>query len=321
VTTLAVLCGGVGAARFLRGVVSAGLAPDTTAIVNTADDAVLHGLYVSPDLDTCAYTLSGAIDPERGWGLAGESWAFMGALARFENVGRHNGYAVPTWFNLGDRDLATHAYRTARLAQGATLTQVTAEITEAFDVPVRLLPMTDGHVATKLTISDGESIEREVDFQEYFVGRRHSVPVTAVRFDGVEGAQATDAVISSLRNADRVVIAPSNPIVSIGPLLALPGLADAIDRNRTVAVSPIVAGSALKGPADRLLGELGHEASVVGVARLYAPHARWLVIDDADADLADDVRASGLEPIVTSTVMSTPEIAAALAHTCAGAPA
>jgi LPPG:FO 2-phospho-L-lactate transferase len=313
---IAVLCGGVGAARLLNGMQHAGLADQTVAIVNTADDTTLHGLRVCPDLDTCTYTLADAIDPERGWGLAGESWAFMDALARFGAVGEAAGYAVPTWFNLGDRDLATHAYRTARLDAGASLTTVTDEIRCAFDVPIRLLPMTDDAVATFVTV-DGAEGPAEIGFQEYFVGRRHSVSVSQVRFAGADDARPTPEVLDALASADRIVVAPSNPIVSIGPLLAVPGIASAIARERCVAVSPIVGGAALKGPADRMLVELGGEASVVGVARLYADLAHALVIDTVDAEHADAVRAAGMEPIVTDTVMRTPEIAAALARTVA----
>jgi LPPG:FO 2-phospho-L-lactate transferase len=308
-----VLAGGVGAARFLRGLLAVVPAARVSAVVNTGDDVVLHGLAVSPDLDTVTYTLSGAIDPERGWGLGGETWAFMDALRRFEAVRPPGSAAAPTWFNLGDRDLATHAYRTARLAEGATLGAVTAEIVTAFGLGLTVLPMSDDRVETRVVLAETGD---EVGFQEYFVGRRHSVAVSAVRFAGIEDARPGPGVLAAIDAADVVVIAPSNPIVSIGPLLALPGVADALRarRDACVAVSPIVAGAALKGPADRMLVELGHEASVVGVARLYAPVASALVIDTADAASADAVAAAGCRPVVTDTVMRTPPIAAALAR-------
>ena len=299
---LVALAGGVGAARMLRGVLAVVPAADVTAIVNTGDDVVLHGLHVSPDLDTVTYTLAAAIDPERGWGLAGETWHAMDALDR---------YGGNTWFRLGDRDLATHMYRTQRLGDGASLSQVTAEIATAWELGLRLLPMSDDRVETRVTIAG----EAEVGFQEYFVGRQHGVPVSAVRFAGVESAAPAPGVLDAIVTAERVLICPSNPIVSIGPILAVPGLRAAVETRRddTVAVSPIVAGAALKGPADRMLVELGHEASVVGVARLYAPVAGTLIIDDADAALRGAVEETGMRCIVTQTVMHTPDDAAALA--------
>ncbi len=309
---IAVLAGGVGAARFLRGLVGVVDPDEITAVVNTADDTVLHGLEISPDLDTVTYTLAGAIDPERGWGLVDESWRAMEALARFADVRPTGSAAGTTWFNLGDRDLATHFYRTARRREGASLTDVTAEIATAWGVQVRLVPMTDDVVRTIVDTADGE-----LGFQEYFVGRRHSVAVRSVRFDGAERAKLTEPATAALRDATAIVIAPSNPLVSIGPIRALAGvdqlLADR--RDRVVAISPIVAGAALKGPADRMLVELGHEASVVGVARLYAPICATLVIDHADRDLAPAVEAQGVRCVVTDTIMSNAERSTALART------
>lgn len=272
-------------------------------MVNVADDVTLHGLHVSPDLDTVTYTVAGAIDPERGWGLAGETWATMEALRRFPHA--------RTWFNLGDRDLATHLYRTDRLHGGASLTEVTREVAAAFGLRLRVLPVTDDPIETRVTTPDGE-----IGFQEYFVQRQHDVPVTSVRFAGAEAARPGPDVLDAIAGAERVVIAPSNPIVSIGPLLAVPGVSEAVAARRAnvVAVSPIIAGAALKGPADRLLRELGHESSVVGVARLYAPLVGTLVVDEADADLADRVEAEGLRCVVAPTIMRDPESAAALAE-------
>ncbi len=309
---IAVLAGGVGAARLLRGLQQVVEPSAITAVVNTGDDLRLHGLAISPDIDTCTYTLAGAIDPSRGWGLVDESWRVMDALTRYGGVRPASSGAAATWFGLGDRDLATHLYRTHRLGEGATLSAVTAEIARAWGVGVRLLPMTDDPVATKLTVPG----EGELAFQEYFVARRHGVPIASVRFAGAREARPAAGVLEALANADVVVIAPSNPIVSIGPLLAVPGIRDAVEagRRNVVAVSPIVAGAALKGPADRMLTELGHEASVVGVARLYASLAAALVIDRADDARAADVAATGVVPIVTDTVMSSLERAAALAR-------
>ena len=221
-------------------------------------------------------------------------------------------HAAPTWFNLGDQDLATHFYRTARLAEGASLTEVTGEITHAFGLHVRLLPMSDQRVETRVTVVG----EGEISFQEYFVQRRHDVAVSSVRFVGAEEAALTGAAARALMGADAIVIAPSNPIVSIGPLRALHGVDIALcaRRESVVAISPIVGGAALKGPADRMLAELGHESSVVGVARLYAPIAASLVIDPVDEHLVDQVEAAGMRAVVVPSVMSTPEISAALSR-------
>ena len=278
---------------------------DLTAIVNVGDDLELHGLHISPDLDTITYTVAGAIDPDRGWGLAGETWHAMEALGRFPRA--------RAWFNLGDRDLATHLYRTDRLRAGATLAEVTAEIAEAWELGLRLLPVTNARLQTRVTVAG----EGEIGFQEYFVQRHHDVAVESIRFDGAAASAPAPGVLEALAEARRVVIAPSNPLVSIAPVLAVPGVRDAVVARRLacVAVSPIIGGAALKGPADRLLRELGHDSSAVGVASLYADIAAALVIDDADAALADGVASCGLRPVVTDTVMSSPEVSAALART------
>ncbi len=294
----------MGAARLLAGLVRVHPPADITAVVNVGDDTELHGLHISPDLDTVTYTVAGAIDPERGWGLAGETWHAMEALRRFPKA--------RAWFNLGDRDLGTHLYRTDRLRAGATLSTVTAEITEAWELGLRLLPASDDPVRTKVTVPDGE-----IDFQEYFVHRQHDVAVSAIRFDGAESATPAPGVLDAIANADRLVIAPSNPLVSIAPLLAVPGLRAAVEarREQVVAVSPIIAGAALKGPADRLLRELGHDATVVGVARLYAGLAAVLVVDEVDRDQAAAVEAAGMRCVVAPTIMRGPDEAAALART------
>jgi LPPG:FO 2-phospho-L-lactate transferase len=310
---IATLAGGVGAARLLSGLVQVVDPAELVAIVNVGDDLELHGLEISPDLDTVTYTLAGAIDPDRGWGLSGETWQAMDVL-------RH--YGGEAWFGLGDRDLGTHLYRTARRRAGASLSQVTGEIAAAWGLDLRLLPVTDDELRTIVTVRDSPGrAEVEISFQEYFVGRQHSVPVTAVRFAGAEATRPGPGVLAAIAEAERVVIAPSNPIVSIGPVLAVPGVREAVVDRRAdvVAVSPIVAGAALKGPADRLLQELGHESSVVGVARLYAEVAATLVIDTADAELAELVEAEGVHCVVADTIMSSPEAAAALGRTVLGA--
>jgi LPPG:FO 2-phospho-L-lactate transferase len=307
-----VIAGGVGAARFLRCLFDIIDPKRVTVIVNTADDTVFHGLHVSPDIDTVVYTTSGAIDPERGWGLSGESWTAMGSLARYEPHG------AVTWFNLGDRDLATHLWRTGRLREGASLAEVSAELARAWSLEYRLLPVTNDPIATFVRVADGS----ELAFQEYFVRHRHGVPVTAVRFAGADSARPAPGVLEAIAAADRVVIAPSNPLVSIGPVLAVPGVTEALRSRRDVvtAISPIIAGAALKGPADRMMVELGHEASVVGVARLYRELVSTLVIDEADANLADVVHAEGVDVLVMPTIMSMPGVGGPLARAAIGRP-
>jgi LPPG:FO 2-phospho-L-lactate transferase len=307
-TQVTALAGGVGAARMLSGLVSVLGQQAVTAVVNTGDDVVLHGLHVSPDLDTVTYTLAGASNPATGWGLAGETWSVMDALSAFEEAA---GSSL-TWFRLGDRDLATHLYRTGRLAAGASLSQVTAEVARRFGLASRLLPMSDDRVETRVVV-DGHG---EVGFQEYFVRMRHSVPVKQVRFAGVEAASPAPGVLDAVAGADLVVICPSNPVVSIAPVLAVPGVATAVSRRRqdVVAVSPIIAGRALKGPADRLLAELGHEPSAAGVANMWAPYAGTVVVDDADAGLASRIEALGVRCVVAPSVMSGPAEAAKLAE-------
>jgi LPPG:FO 2-phospho-L-lactate transferase len=300
---ITVLAGGVGAARFLAGLVRVADPSQITAVVNVGDDLELHGLRISPDLDTIVYTLAGAIDVDRGWGLAGESWQAMETLDRYGGI---------TWFRLGDRDLGTHLYRTSRLREGAGLTTVAGEIARAWGLEITLLPATEDVLRTRVTLPDHGGIE--VGFQEYFVERRHDVRVSAIRFDGANEAVPAPGVLAALLDSEGIVIAPSNPLVSIAPVLAVPGIRATVEarRDQVVAISPIVAGAALKGPADRLMRELGHEASVVGVARLYAPMASVLLVDEADADQRSAVEAEGMRCVVTPTVMSGPEEAAAL---------
>jgi LPPG:FO 2-phospho-L-lactate transferase len=307
---LVALAGGVGAARLLAGLVGVVEPESVTAVVNTGDDMVLHGLHVSPDIDTCVYTLAGMDNRETGWGIAGETWTVMAAL---EALGGEH------WFRLGDRDLATHLYRTQRLSEGASLSTVTAELARARGVGVRVVPMSDDPVRTRLTLAEpggGSPAGTEIAFQHYFVRLGHSVAVSAVRFDGADGARPAPGVLDAIADADLVIACPSNPIVSLGPVLAVPGVRDALvaRRTRVVAVSPIVAGAAIKGPADRLLVELGHESSAAGVARLHAEWAGTLVIDEQDRLLAGRVEAAGVRAVVAPTLMSTPERAADLAR-------
>jgi LPPG:FO 2-phospho-L-lactate transferase len=302
-----VLAGGVGAARFLRGLVQATEPSSVTAIVNVGDDTVLHGLHISPDIDTVTYTLAGAINPETGWGLRDETWQAMDMVER---------YGGPSWFRLGDRDLGTHLYRTGRLSEGAPLSTVTAEIASSWGLEVTLVPATDDRLRTMVTV-EGEG---EIGFQDYFVGRQHSVPITGVRFAGIESARPGPGVLDAVAGADVVVVAPSNPVVSIGPLLAVPGVRDQMVARRAdvVAVSPIIGGRAIKGPADRMLGELGVPVSAAGVARWYRDVAATIVIDAEDEALAAEVEEQGVRSVVTDTIMSSPERAAALARVVIG---
>jgi len=310
VVSLCVIAGGVGAARLLRGAQDVVVGPSLTAIVNVADDDVISGLSISPDLDTVVYTCAEAIDPDRGWGLADETWRAMESQRRYtDSAGRSD----VGWFNLGDRDLGTHLYRSARLARGATLSEVTAEIAAAWGLSMRVVPVSDDAIATRLVTDEGE-----IAFQDYFVRLQHGVEVHGVSFAGAMTATAAPGVLDAIAAAEVIIIAPSNPIVSIGPVLAVPGVRDALvaRRDDTVAISGIIGGKALKGPADRLLVELGHESSAVGVARLYAEFAATLVVDDVDAGLADAVEATGMRCVVAPTIMSTRADAAALTSVC-----
>jgi LPPG:FO 2-phospho-L-lactate transferase len=307
---LVALCGGVGAARMLAGLVRVVPPGDITAIVNVGDDMELHGLSICPDLDTVTYTLAGMDNRETGWGVAGESWTVM------DELGRLGG---DDWFRLGDRDLATHLFRTGLLRGGAPLSAVTAELARRRGIAVRLVPVTDDMLRTRVMLAEASTLGppgTDISFQDYFVRLHHGVPVRGVRFEGADVARPAPGVMDALGDADVIVACPSNPVVSIGPVLAVPGVREALvaRRERVVAVSPIVAGAALKGPADRLMAELGTEPSVVGVARLYAPWVGTLVVDVADASHASAIEAEGLQCVVAPTVMHTPERAEALAR-------
>jgi LPPG:FO 2-phospho-L-lactate transferase len=304
---LAALAGGVGAARFLRGLVDVVAPGDVTVIVNTGDDDEFHGLWVCPDLDSVTYTLAGAHNPEMGWGLAGETFVTMDALDR---------YGASTWFRLGDRDLATHLFRSARLRTGVPLHEVTAEITAAWGLATRLLPMTDDRVATRITASGPNGEIREYPMQEWFVRERSEPPVVSVRFEGADDAQPAPGVLEALETADTIILCPSNPVISIGPILAVPGIRDVLvaRRDRVVGVSPIIGGRPVKGPADRLMAPLGIDVSSVGVAREYQEFCSALVIDTLDARDARRIEALGVRPVVTDTLMRDARVTAALAR-------
>jgi LPPG:FO 2-phospho-L-lactate transferase len=304
---LVALAGGVGAARFLRGLVQIVAPDDVTVVVNTGDDDWFHGLLVCPDLDTVTYTLAGAENPETGWGLAGETFATMAALER---------YGVPTWFRLGDRDLATHLYRDERFRAGAPLSTITTEISDKWGVRSRILPMTDERVATRIDVRGSDGEVSELRMQEWFVRERAEPPVAAVRFEGAAGAAPAPGVLEALDHAETIVVCPSNPVISIGPIVAVPGVRDALRRrrDRVVGVSPIIAGAPVKGPADRLMRPLGMEVSCVGVARAYRDFCSALVIDAGDAARAAEVEALGVRAVVADTLMRDARVAAALAR-------
>lgn len=288
---ITVLAGGVGAARFLRGLVDIVDAASLTIVSNTADDDEFFRLHVSPDIDTVVYTLADVVNEEQGWGLAGDTYQM---LERAKALGED------TWFLLGDKDIATHLLRTQLLHGGGSLSEATAALTRAHGLSCRVLPMSDDRVRTIVSTDSGE-----LSFQEYFVRRRQQDEVRALRFDGVERARAAPGVIESIRDAEAVIVAPSNPLVSIGPILAVPGVRAALLKTDApvVAISPLIGGKALKGPADKMLTSLGYESSAVGVARLYADFLDVLVIDTEDSGLANDIEQSGVRPVVTDTIM------------------
>jgi len=293
----------VGAAKFLAGVVSNIPAEDLTVIGNTGDDALIHGLHVSPDLDIVTYSLAGLVG-EMGWGFKSDT---THALTQMKE------YGGPAWFTLGDRDLGTHLTRTAWLGQGLTLSMVTDRIRIALGVETRIIPMSDDAVSTKLTTVDG--IQR--DFQEYFVKFGHTEEIREVKFEGAAQASAAPGVLEAIRRAARIIICPSNPILSIEPILSVPGIRECLAgrRDDVFAVSPIIEGAALKGPADRLLPLRGAAVSAAGVAGLYQDVCRNFVIDSLDRHLAAEVAGLDMNPIVADTIMSTPDLAHKLAAT------
>ncbi len=304
------LAGGVGGAKLAHGLQQVLATGDLSVVVNTADDEAFHGLLVCPDHDTVLYTLAGLADRERGWGLAGETWSAADMLARL---------GEPAWFRLGDRDLAVHVHRTRRLREGARLTEVNLGIQRTLGVATPILPMTDAPVRTRVRTPDGW-----LPFQDYFV-RLHQAPdVLEVAFGGIQDAFPTPEVAAALDAAEAIVVCPSNPFVSIGPILAVPGLRELVDgaRSRGVrvaAVSPLVGGRALKGPADRMAASLGGEASATGIARLYAGLVDALLIDEVDAAEAPAIAALGIQPVVGPTVMTDDASRAALAVAALGA--
>jgi LPPG:FO 2-phospho-L-lactate transferase len=294
------LAGGTGAAKLLRGLGAAGA--DPTVVVNTGDDTEVWGLHVSPDLDTITYALAGRLDLARGWGRADESFRCLESMAAFE---------APTWFALGDRDLATHLVRTQALAAGRTLSEVTAEIARRLGVGVAVLPMSDGPVRTRIRTPSGW-----LTFQEYFVREKARVEVLEVAYEGAADARPAPAVLEAIAEADAVVVCPSNPVTSIGPILALPGIARALGqtRARVVAVSPIIGGAAVSGPAGQLMAARGLPVSPLGVAKAYAPWLDALLIDPGDATLGPALEHSGVRPCIADILMGDRASEVALAR-------
>ncbi len=295
----------MGAAKFIRGLVRRIDPARLTVVVNTGDDETFYGLHVSPDIDTVTYTLAGVVNRAQGWGLDGESFNVLSALERF--------YGKP-WFGLGDRDLATHLYRTERIRQGASLSRITAEIADAFAVKSRILPMSDDRVRTFVKLRG----RRAIPFQEYFVRGRARGAVEKIELRGISDARPTPAVLDAIRKSAAVILAPSNPFVSLGPILQLSGVRDALRRVKSrvvvAAISPIVGGKTLKGPADKMLRGLGMEVSPLGVARLYRDFAGLFVLDNTDRRYLESIERLGMRAIATDTIMTTPDRAAALAE-------
>ncbi len=288
---IVVLAGGVGAARFLQGVVQLVPQEQLTVIANTGDDREFYGLHVSPDVDIVLYTLAGIVDESNGWGIHGDTYNTMQQLTR---------YGHEDWFLLGDRDLATHIHRTNLLRQGKTLSEITDDLRRRSGLQIRMIPMSDQPVATHIQTPAGL-----IHFEEYLVKRHCADEVQDVVFVGAQEARPAPGVLDAIRQAEAILIAPSNPIVSIGSILAVPGVHDALHEasGMVVAVSPIVGGAPIKGPADKLMRGVGREVSAVGVARCYRDFLDVMVIDEQDAHLVGAVEDLGIPAVVTDTIM------------------
>lgn len=296
------LAGGIGASKLLLGLASVTQPESITIIANTGDDIELFGLRICPDIDTITYTLAGVINEETGWGLKGDTFECLRWLSR---------YGEAPWFNLGDGDLATHIFRTNQLRTGACLSKVTDSVRRSLGVRPMILPMTDGYTPTRIATDEGE-----MHFQEYFVRRRCEPRVVGITFDNIETAEPSPGVLHAILEADAVIICPSNPFISIGPILAVPGVRDALRETRAtvVAVTPIIAGQALKGPTADMLRDLGHEVSARGVAALYKDLVDLFVLDHADAGLEAGIRELGHAVVLTDTLMTTFETKKRLAR-------
>lgn len=287
------LAGGVGASKFLDGLSRVAPPEDISIIVNTGDDIEMFGLYIAPDLDIVTYTLAGMVNPETGWGLAGDTFNCLEQLLCYTQTER--------WFNLGDRDLAAHIFRAQRLRQGRSLSEIAERVRTALGVKSHILPMTDTHTPTTIITDEGE-----MHFQEYLVKRRAQPKVTGIRFEYIESAELAPGVAEAILRSDAVIICPSNPLISIGPILAVPGMRDLLKRAEApvVAISPIVGGASLKGPTDRMLADLGMQVSAAQVARLYSDIADVFILDVQDEAAKPEIENLGLKVCTTDTVMS-----------------
>ena len=303
---LTAIAGGTGAAKLLRGLAAARPRDTLTVIGNTGDDAEIWGLHVSPDLDTVMYALAGRLDTARGWGLTGETFRCLEAMGDL---------GAQTWFNLGDRDLATHLHRTRALREGLPLSAVMAELCGRLGVAARVLPMSDEPVRTRVRTPDGW-----LSFQEYFVREKAQVQVLDVEYAGASQARPAPGVLEAICEAEVVVVCPSNPVTSVGPVLAVPGIADALTgaRARVVAVSPIVGGAAVSGPAGALMRARGLSVSAVGVAAAYAPWLGTLVIDRSDTGRVVELARLGVEAVLADIVMTDRDREIALARVVLG---
>jgi len=297
------LAGGVGAARFLEGLIRVVPQRELTVIGNVGDDMEIYGLHVSPDLDIVAYTLAGLVDMGKGWGIRNDTFSFLSALRR---------YGYGTWFNIGDRDLATHTFRTEQLRKGRSLSEVTATIVNRFGLRIHLLPATNDNFQTYVTCNG-----TQIHFQEYMVKLQTKPRVQRISFHGAKYAKPAIGVIRSIREAHGIIICPSNPIVSIGAILNVPRIRSALQKtaSKIVAISPIVRGKTIKGPADKLMKALGIEPTAVGVAELYRDFLDALILDKQDKPLAKKVEALGIKAVVTNTIMMTLEDKIRLART------
>lgn len=285
------LAGGVGASKLIDGLRRVIPPGELTIIVNTGDDVTMFGLYIAPDLDIVTYTLAGIVNPATGWGIEGDTFNCIDGLVGYAGGER--------WFNLGDRDLATHIHRTAMMREGLTLSETADRIRRSLGVESRIIPMTDTHTPTTIVSDEGE-----MHFQEYLVRRRAEPKVLGIRFENIGSASPAPGVAEAILEADGVIICPSNPLISIGPILAVPGMRDLIRKAKVAAVSPIVGGASLKGPSDRMMADLGYEVSARGVAGMYADIADIFILDRRDEALAGEVERLGMKTVITDTVMS-----------------
>ena len=299
---IVVITGGTGGAKFVQGMQSCVPAEELTCIVNTGDYLLWWGLHVSPDLDSITYALAGRLSKQRGWGVEGDTFECLEVMKKL---------GAPGWFQLGDRDLALHLTRTAMLAEGKTLSEATAAIAQSLGVRSRILPMADARVETRIATDRGE-----LSFQEYFVRERYQAPAHAVRFEGAARAKAAPGVVDAILSAEAVLIAPSNPITSIGPILAIPAIKQALQATAApvAAVSPIVGGAAVSGPAGELMALRGLEVSALGIAAAYRDFLDLLVLDERDSALVSQAEKLGLSVLCTNTLMKTDEHKAGLAH-------